>query len=70
MDEAPVVVREPTPAPWPFRRVEINGVLVGRAYSTADVIEFLRRAGLAPDDVDLEDPTLIEWRGGGSDVWT
>ncbi|GCD39172.1 hypothetical protein OEIGOIKO_07001 [Streptomyces chrestomyceticus JCM 4735] len=36
----------------------------------ADLLEFLRRGGLDPDDVDLDDPSLIEWRGGGPGVWT
>ncbi|MEV6735180.1 MULTISPECIES: hypothetical protein [unclassified Streptomyces] len=31
---------------------------------------FLRRAGLDPDDVRLDDPLLIEWRGGGPAVWS
>ncbi|MGW2634906.1 hypothetical protein ACWC2K_37155 [Streptomyces chattanoogensis] len=39
------------------------------AYNPRDLLEFLRRAGLEPDVVDLFDPDLIEWRGGGCDVW-
>ncbi len=42
---------------------------MGIATSLTDVDEFLRRAGLDPDEVALDDPTLIEWRGGGPDVW-
>lgn len=38
------------------------------ALRPADVAEFLRRAG--PDDVDVETSELIEWRGGGPEVWT
>jgi hypothetical protein len=34
-----------------------------------DLPEFLRRAGLDPDAVRLDDPELIERRGGGPDVW-
>ncbi|CCB73378.1 MULTISPECIES: hypothetical protein [Streptomycetaceae] len=51
------------------RRVTIDGEPVGVAASPVDVVEFLRRAGLDPDDVALEDASLIEWRGGGPDVW-
>lgn len=35
----------------------------------ADLLEFLRRAGPDPEEVGLNDP-LIEWRGGGPDVWS
>ncbi|MEU5834527.1 hypothetical protein ABZ820_12755 [Streptomyces diacarni] len=51
-------------------RARVGGVeqILGRAYSMRDVEEFLRRAGLDPDEVDLGGP-LVEWRGGGSDVW-
>ncbi|EFL12756.1 hypothetical protein [Streptomyces sp. C] len=41
-----------------------------RAHGIGDLMEFLRRAGLDPDNVDLDDTLLIEWRGGGPDVWT
>jgi hypothetical protein len=51
----------------PFRRVDILGTQVGKAYQLADVIEFMRRAGLG--DLHCEDPDLVEWRGGGPDVW-
>jgi hypothetical protein len=60
----PVVVHPPSSG---GRRVEIRGHDVGRALRLADVIEFLRRAGL--EDPDIEDPTLVEWRGGHSGVW-
>ncbi|WP_129841328.1 hypothetical protein [Streptomyces sp. RFCAC02] len=52
------------------RRVRAGGADLGLARSPAELIEFLRRAGLDPDDVRLDDPALIEWRGGGPDVWT
>lgn len=50
------------------RRVVIRGQDVGRALRRADVEEFVRRAGL--DDPDIDDPQLVEWRGGGSEVWS
>lgn len=41
---------------------------LGRAYTPADVSEFLRRAGL--EDVDLSEDGPIRWEGGGPEVWT
>ncbi len=52
------------------RRVSIQGVYVGIATRLQDVLEFMRRAGR--DDIDVVDllqPGLVEWRGGGPDVW-
>ncbi|MFB7293494.1 hypothetical protein [Actinacidiphila glaucinigra] len=39
------------------------------AYNLRDFLEFVRRAGLDPDTVNVVDEDLIEWRGGGPDVW-
>lgn len=47
-----------------------SGRILGTAYSADDLIEFLRLAGLDADDITLDDPTLIEWRGGGPDSWS
>ncbi|MEY9962396.1 hypothetical protein ABIA33_000422 [Streptacidiphilus sp. MAP12-16] len=63
----PVVVHPVVDAIPPFRRVEILGTQVGKAYSLADVSEFCRRAGL--EDGDAYDPGQVSWRGGGPDVW-
>ncbi|KPI33710.1 hypothetical protein OV450_6418 [Actinobacteria bacterium OV450] len=52
------------------RRVRVDGTILGRALGPGDLLEFLRRAGLDPDNVRLDDPRLIEWRGGGPAVWT
>ncbi|GLV87995.1 hypothetical protein Slala03_76840 [Streptomyces lavendulae subsp. lavendulae] len=49
---------------------DAQGGRLGRALGPQDLFEFLRRAGLDPDDVNLDDPLLIEWRGGGPAVWT
>ncbi|MEY9849577.1 hypothetical protein [Streptacidiphilus sp. MAP5-3] len=54
-------------APRPFRRVDILGTHVGDAYSLGDVAEFCRRAGLY--ELDLESRSMVEWQGGGPDVW-
>ena len=67
MDDAPVIVHPPGPG---GRRVTIRGQDAGLARSLADLIEFLRRAGL--DDVteaDLTRPDLVEWRVGGPELW-
>lgn len=64
----PVVVYPPSSTGG--RRVRVDGTILGLAYGLGDVVEFLRRAGL--DDVDeltVEGSALIEWRGGGPDVW-
>ncbi|MFJ4714388.1 hypothetical protein [Streptomyces sp. NPDC088785] len=60
---AEIVVQRP--APQGGRRVTVGAVRLGIAHSDADVIEFLRRAGL--DDADrlvLGDSPAIRWRGG------
>lgn len=57
------------PSPSGGRRVRADGETLGTAYGTRDVEEFLRRTGMDPDDVALDDETLIEWRGGGPDEW-
>ncbi|MFJ8042360.1 hypothetical protein ACIRBX_17905 [Kitasatospora sp. NPDC096147] len=64
----PVVVRAPAKGARHYRRVEIYGRPVGRAESEADVAEFIRRAGV--EDPDLDDPELVEWLGGGREVWS
>ncbi|WP_370418939.1 hypothetical protein AB8O64_10815 [Streptomyces sp. QH1-20] len=65
---ARVVVHPPSPTGG--RRVTVGAEILGVAYGVADLLEFLRRAGMDPDEVRLDDPALIHWRGGGPDVWT
>jgi len=52
------------------RRVRVGAEILGIAYGLPDVLEFLRRAGLDPDQVDLDDRDVFDWHGGGPDVWT
>ncbi|MYU18233.1 hypothetical protein GTZ78_48035 [Streptomyces sp. SID8361] len=66
-EHPPVVVHPPSPSGG--RRVTIRGEIVGLAHGPGDVAEFLRRAGLDENVVALDDPVLIEWRGGGLEVW-
>ncbi|MER5467204.1 hypothetical protein [Streptomyces sp. NPDC002685] len=52
------------------RRVRADGVILGRAISVRDVVVFLQEAGLQGwDEMDVVRSELIEWRGGGPDVW-
>ncbi|WP_405497346.1 hypothetical protein [Streptomyces sp. NBC_00096] len=66
-ESPPVIVHAPDAGGG--RRVRCGGQVLGRALGPGDLLEFLRRAGLDPDTVRLDDPLLIEWRGGGPDVW-
>lgn len=52
------------------RRVRVDGQISGRAYSVRDVAAFMQDAGLQEyDEMDVVRSALIEWRGGGPDVW-
>lgn len=53
------------------RRVTVRGQIVGTALGRGDVAAFLRRAGFAEgvEEIDLDQPELIEWRGGDLDTW-
>lgn len=67
MKRPPVIVHPPSPTG--SRRVSVDGEILGLAYNPSDLVEFLRRAGLDEDVIDVDDPRLIEWRGGGPDTW-
>ncbi|MET9880204.1 hypothetical protein ABZZ36_37185 [Actinacidiphila glaucinigra] len=56
-------------SPTGGRWVRFDGEILGVAYHLRDLVGFLRRAGLDPDSINLTDPQLIEWRGGGPAVW-
>ncbi|MFE2046306.1 hypothetical protein ACFXAZ_36370 [Streptomyces sp. NPDC059477] len=62
-----VIVQPPSPTGG--RRVRVDGEILGIAYSTRDLAEFLRRAGLEVDPEDVPTLTWIEWRGMGPDHW-
>ncbi|MET7475732.1 hypothetical protein ABZT17_15400 [Streptomyces sp. NPDC005648] len=51
------------------RAVTINGERTGTAYSLFDVLDFVHQAGLPAEDHAVDDPELIEWRGGGPYEW-
>ncbi|MFJ4623640.1 hypothetical protein [Streptomyces sp. NPDC088812] len=64
----PVVVYPP--AVDGGRRVRVADQFLGMAYGLLDIAEFLRRAGLEDADTEyVATSGLIEWRGGGPDVW-
>ncbi|MEV0126756.1 hypothetical protein AB0I16_35330 [Streptomyces sp. NPDC050703] len=62
MAPAPITVHPPSGSGG--RRVTARGHILGLAHSDADVIEFLRRAGLEDADGLLDDPAWVRWRGG------
>ena len=62
MDQAPIVVHPPSSTGG--RRVTAQDQILGLAHSDADVLEFLRRAGLPDADQLLDDPAWVKWRGG------
>jgi hypothetical protein len=49
--------------------VTIHSERMGTAYSLFDVLDCLHRAGLPATDTAVDDPDLIEWRGGGPSNW-
>ncbi|MEU9033812.1 MULTISPECIES: hypothetical protein [unclassified Streptomyces] len=64
----PVIVHPPSPTGG--RRVRVDGQILGLAFNLADLVEFLRRAGLEGlDEVAVARSELIEWRGGGPEHW-
>ena len=68
MPERPVIVYPPDEDGG--RRVRVDGQLLGRAYSVQDVAAFMQTAGLQEfDEMDVVRSELIEWRGGGPEVW-
>ncbi|MFK8848465.1 hypothetical protein [Streptomyces sp. Ac-502] len=69
MSVPPVIVHPPSPTGG--RRVTVRGEIAGLAHDRRDVREFLRRAGVAEDAdaIPLDDPRLVEWRGGGPEQW-
>ncbi|MEU6670421.1 hypothetical protein [Streptomyces sp. NPDC046727] len=52
------------------RRVQVNGETLGTAFSLHDLAVFLERAGLdCADELDVAESPVIEWHGGGPEVW-
>ncbi|MEV6958035.1 hypothetical protein AB0M97_02290 [Streptomyces sp. NPDC051207] len=68
MERRPPVVVFP-PAPDGGRRVTVRDEEAGTAYGLFDVMEILHGAGLPAVDTAVDDPELIDWRGGGPYDW-
>ncbi|MFI8187081.1 hypothetical protein ACIF70_42415 [Actinacidiphila glaucinigra] len=64
-NEPSVIVNPPVDG----RRVTINGTYYGSARDTKGLEHFLWLAGFDPAWFDFADPDVVEWRGGGPDVW-
>ncbi|MGW6056666.1 hypothetical protein [Streptomyces sp. NPDC055189] len=65
----PVVVSPPSPTGG--RRVRVDGQILGLAHNVADIVEFLRRAGMDEADTYMVETSMfIDWRGGGPEVWS
>ncbi|WP_055489156.1 hypothetical protein [Streptomyces sp. TP-A0356] len=68
MHEPRVIVSPPSGTGG--RRVRADGEILGMAYSLRDVAVLLQRAGLEGwDELDVVASSLIEWQGGGPEVW-
>ncbi|MGW5661637.1 hypothetical protein ACWEWG_16275 [Streptomyces sp. NPDC003758] len=68
MAERRVIVYPPSESGG--RRVRADGEILGTAYSLHDLTVFLQHAGLeGVDEVDVAESPLIEWHGGGPEVW-
>ncbi|NGO72839.1 hypothetical protein [Streptomyces boncukensis] len=64
---APIIVHPPdAEGGW---RVVAGGRTLGTAHHVYDLLDLLQEVGLEPADVHLDDPGLIEWRGGGAYSW-
>ncbi|MDR3079345.1 MAG: hypothetical protein LBV60_00180 [Streptomyces sp.] len=58
------------PAEGGGRPVRIDGESLGTAFSLHDLSVFLQRAGLDDlDELDVVMSPLVEWHGGGPEVW-
>ncbi|MFF8786712.1 hypothetical protein [Streptomyces sp. NPDC015125] len=47
----------------------LGNVVLGVAYSPADVVDILRQAGIEDNVITLDNHKLIEWQGGGPETW-
>ncbi|GGX40920.1 hypothetical protein [Streptomyces noursei] len=59
---APIVVHRASATGG--RRVTARDQILGLARSDADLVEFLRRAGVDEPETVLDDSAWVEWRGG------
>ncbi|MFI8190053.1 hypothetical protein ACIF8T_14825 [Streptomyces sp. NPDC085946] len=69
MERRPLVIVFP-PESDGGRPVTIRGASAGTARSLFDLLDLLHGAGLPAVDTAVDDPELIEWRGGGPYDWS
>lgn len=62
-----IAVLQVQPGDPPFRMVEIDGEIAGRATSMTDVLLVASAAGIKVHDLD--DPAAVRWVGGGKLTW-
>ncbi|MEV5548369.1 DUF308 domain-containing protein [Streptomyces sp. NPDC052309] len=67
MSIQPWVTVEP-PDSRGLRNISIGGKTVGSAWSVHELRKILNRLGY-PEDMDMEDPASVYWRGGDSTTW-
>ncbi|MCB5165837.1 hypothetical protein LG634_13455 [Streptomyces bambusae] len=65
---ARVTVMNVLPGTPPFRIVEIDGEMVGKATSMTDVLVIAAEAGVTIHDLDDSDE--VRWVGGGKFTWS
>jgi hypothetical protein len=64
---SPIVVTPVERGERPFRVVQINGETAGIARDMVDVLRLAHAAGM--HHVDLDDPAMVRWVGGGKYKW-
>ncbi|AJE39278.1 hypothetical protein [Streptomyces nodosus] len=62
-----ITVLKVQPGTPPFRIVEVDGEMIGRARSLTDVLEFAAEVGILVHDLD--DPDVVRWVGGDKLSW-
>ncbi|MFJ1609401.1 hypothetical protein ACIOHS_39615 [Streptomyces sp. NPDC088253] len=68
MTERSVIVCPPVKGEG--RQVRVDGEPAGAACSLRGLAEIMRRAGWVDmDEIDVADSPVIEWHGGGPEVW-
>ncbi|MBW5420910.1 hypothetical protein GKQ77_04900 [Streptomyces sp. BG9H] len=62
-----ITVLRVQPGSPPFRIVEIDGEVVGKAKTVTDVLDAAVMAGITVHDLD--DPDAVRWVGGDKFTW-
>lgn len=69
MTERSVIISPPTRDEG--RQVWVDGALLGAVHSLSGLTHLLQRAGWEGlDEMDVADLPIIEWYGGGPEVWS